>query len=92
MDARVCAMVPPQHPIPSSPSPGVPPSSSVPVPEGVCWWAVWGGHTSPACPWRGCNSINEAWPVLSTANNANGPAQAWRCAAGGGFGGHLLIN
>lgn len=43
MDARVCAMVPPQHPIPSSPSPGVPPSSSVPVPEGVCWWAVWGG-------------------------------------------------
>lgn len=83
---------PQQHPIPSSPSPGVPPSSSVPVPEGVCWWAVGGGgHTLPARPWRGCNSINEAWPVLSAANNANGPAQAWLCTAGG-FRGHLLIN
>lgn len=46
-------------------------------------------------PWRGCNSINEAWPWFSTANKANGPAQAWRClpggGVGGGAGGHLLI-
>lgn len=35
-------------------------------------------------PWRGCNSINEAWPCFSTANKANGPAQAWRCPLRGG--------
>lgn len=34
-------------------------------------------------PWRGCNSIKEAWPWFSTANKANGPAQAWRCPPGG---------
>lgn len=51
-----------------------------------------GGEKMPACPWRGCNSINEAWPLFSTANKANGPAQAWCCLRGGlGCGGHLLI-
>lgn len=50
-----------------------------------------GGEKTPACPWRGCNSINEAWPSFSAANKANGPAQAWRCLVGGRSGGHLLI-
>lgn len=66
---------------------GCPCSSQGPG-RGGLWARGW--KKTPARPWRGCNSINEAWPWFSAANKANGPAQAWRCLAGGS-GGHLLI-